>query len=265
MAATGMVQEIYPNQHLQLLAEEMVAYLGVDNNKGETVWKIIIVIIVLILGSQVTMADIVSINYGGSNNVTITPSKYLEGFFFGNLISSGNGTVSTSGGGAPLEEGVAVFEVRVEVLKDKYIRGDEVFADITISNPAAIVGKAVNLTYYLSAPDGIVFDESREVLKEIKEGNLTIQRKLSVPDAAIYGGWRFNVMYNVPGEKMILAYDSFEVYEHTSSANILKLVGLLLVIMLVFTFHREHQKRKSYGYWYDDENSGELEDESSKE
>lgn len=206
-------------------------------------------------------ADIVSINSGGSTYVAITPTNYWEGFFFGEITTTG-GNVSGGGGGGGLPPTTAaeIAKITVEVIGMEHTRGDNVRAEIIINNPDSEVD--VTIVYYLSNPNAEVFDETKEIIKKLDSGTTTLNKKLSIPNEAEYGNWRFNVLYMVPGQPNVLAYDSFEVYPSSSRTDVLKLVGLVLIVLLVFTFHRERKKRQQY---YDQENSGELEDESSKQ
>ena len=201
----------------------------------------------LLLASSVS-ADIISINSGGSNNLVITPSKSLEGFFFPYEEIS----VGTIGGQDPVHSGgssstAGPFDIHIMATEEIYEEKSEIIAEIIIMNNGISSENETKFSIYLLSPSGKIYETSEEIIVSLKSGINTFSKVLKLPVDGELGGWRVYGIYGPDSSNPRTVFDSFEVTDETIKRNLLKEVLLkmiLLVGIMIFMFKVENKDKK---------------------
>jgi len=128
------------------------------------------------------------------------------------------------------------YDVIVDVLDDKYMRGKKVEFTITIINKGKEPDMDGILIYYIEDPHGNVYQSKKEVFelvpptcpdgvydrykdkcilgqKELEPKTFVLLRDLTIPDKGIEGEWKIYVTYESFVQPKIEVYDSFYVYK----------------------------------------------------
>lgn len=209
-------------------------------------------VITLLFMANPVAADIISINNGGTQDLVITPSKYIEGFFFPfeNLTIEDVGTITVPpSSGGPSQTGQdGPYQLYVYAQEDRYEAESEVDVDIKITNSGDQTEKKVTFTIYLLSPSQIIYDTTQEQLATVGPGETTFTRTLRLPIDSELGEWRVYAVYGPEEEPTMTAFDSFEVVKSLAKENLLKVVLLVSIIFFVlYIAGKKRQKRNYYG------------------
>jgi hypothetical protein len=217
--------------------------------------KSICLVCLMCLLVPVVYADWISINSGGSENITITPGSYIEGFFIRNdlitPITTIPGIITPSNGGGGGGQTSIESTIDVRIITPNVAPGEPVKAVITIYNPG---GKQNNVIiwYYLTNPNGDILQQTQSLILELDNGYTTIQKELVIPPDSMLGEWDFIVIQPIQGrEANINSMATFVVVRSTTpdkiKATLLK-VALLFSIIFFMGFYasKKHKEERNY-------------------
>lgn len=134
----------------------------------------------------------------------------------GNLLITSLGGVGESGSGGDGSGEAGLYDVIVDVNKNKYEPVDEVSAKITIINMGDIPDEDTIMIYWLTMPNGDKWGETKEQFYEVPPGEKVLEKTIALPNNAELGEWKFNVDYFTVVQPVIQVYDSFEVVEEVT-------------------------------------------------
>ena len=111
------------------------------------------------------------------------------------------------------------YDVIVSNVYDKYSNDEKITANVIIKNTGDVPDKDTVLTYWLVAPDGQVYGETKEQFLEMPVGVTVLRKSITLPQGASPGDWKFMARYDTVVQPTIEVQDSFSVVTGYSVFN----------------------------------------------
>lgn len=185
---------------------------------------IIVLLFLSILLAGFCAADFVAVNAGGDGEIAVTNSP-LQGSVFSGIP----GTAAVYGGGSSwlVRPKPVLYDVIVHMVEAAYEPGDAAKAKIEINNTGDIADNDTILTYFLITSDGKIIEGSKQQFFEVPPGRSTIYRKITLPETAQLGRYKFVVVYETTFQPKITVYDTFELVE-AKPGNPVKTIAIIV-------------------------------------
>jgi hypothetical protein len=197
-------------------------------------------LLALVLFASFCAADFVELNAGGDAEVAVNSDDWL-----GSIFSGIPGTAAVYGGGTSswlVRPKPVLYDVIVHMAEPAYEPGDDAKAKIEINNTGDLADNDTILTYFLITSDGKIIEGSKQQFLEVPPGRSTIYRKITIPETAQLGRYKFVVVYETTFQPRITVYDTFDVIEAKPRdfrpvIYIIGGAGLLLMFLRRLRYH----------------------------